>query len=74
MRIIKSYSDKFKCDWFRCTIDQETFSSYDRKDVELWRDDKLNNSAYYKELKQLSDKACAEYYASKTRSDNYTGD
>ena len=31
-------------------------------------------SDYYKELAKLTDGAIAEYYASKTRWDNYTGD
>jgi len=44
------------------------------ENVEAWRDDKLINADYYKELAKLTDKSIAEYYASKTRWDNYTGD
>ncbi len=74
MRIFKTYSTKFNCDWFHCEINNEHYSSPTRANVELWRDDKVINAKYHKELADLNDKACAEYYASKTRWDNYTGD
>ena len=74
MRIITTYSDKWQCKWYHCEIDNHRFSSPNREDVEAWRDDRLKNSDCYKELRELSDKATAEYYASKTRWDNYTGD
>ena len=74
MRIFKTYNEKFQCDWYHCEINNEHYSSPHRKNVELWRDDKLINADYYKELAELTDKSIAEYYASKTRWDNYTGD
>jgi|TARA_R110001606_G_scaffold306494_2_gene453643 hypothetical protein len=37
-------------------------------------DDYLDNVAHHKELQRLHDAGCAEYYASKTRWNNYTGD
>ena len=74
MRIFKTYDEKFQCDWFHCEINNEHYSSPHRENVELWRDDKLINADYYKELAELTDKSIAEYYASKTRWDNYTGD
>ena len=74
MRIFKTYNEKFQCDWYHCEIKNEHYSSPHRENVELWRDDKLINADYYKELAELTDKSIAEYYASKTRWDNYTGD
>ena len=74
MRIITTYNEKFQCKWYHCTIDNVRHSSPYRKNVEAWRDDKLVNADYYKELAKLTDKSIAEYYASKTRWDNYTGD
>jgi len=74
MRIFKTYNEKFQCDWFHCEIKNEHYSSPNRENVEAWRDDKLINADYYKELAKLTDGAIAEYYASKTRWDNYTGD
>jgi hypothetical protein len=40
--------------------------------VELWRDDKLINADYYKELKEISDKAMAQMY--ENNHNNWTGD
>ncbi len=74
MRIFKTYNEKFQCDWFHCEINNEHYSSPHRENVELWRDDKLINADYYKELEELQHNSIAEYYASKTRWDNYTGD
>ena len=74
MRIIKGYNNTLQCDWYSCTIDNHTYSSPHRENVELWRDDRMINSAYYKELAELEQASIAEYYASKTRWDNYTGD
>ena len=74
MVITKTYNNKFNCDWFHCEINNEQYSSPHRENVELWRDDKVINAEYHKELADLNDKACAQYYASKTRWDNYTGD
>ena len=74
MRIITTYNEKFKCKWYHCTIDDIQHSSPIRANVEAWRDDRLQNSDYYKELKELERASIAEYYASKTRWDNYTGD
>ena len=39
--------------WFRCNIKNETYSSPIRENVEVWRDDKMINSEYYKELEEL---------------------
>ena len=74
MRIIKGYNNTLQCDWYSCTIGDIQHSSPIRANVEAWRDDKLVNADYYKELAKLTDGAIAEYYASKTRWDNYTGD
>ena len=74
MRITTTYNEKFQCKWYHCEIDYHRFSSPNREAVEAWRDDRLQNSDYYKELKELERASIAEYYASKTRWDNYTGD
>ena len=79
MRIFKTYNTKFQCDWlhcewYHCEIDNHRYSSPRREDVEAWRDDRLKNHEYYKELRELEQASIAEYYASKTRWDNYTGD
>ena len=74
MVIRKTYNNTLQCDWYSCTIGDIQHSSPIRKNVEAWRDDKLANADYYKELAKLTDKSIAEYYASKTRWDNYTGD
>ena len=60
--------------WFACKIDNETYQSRSRARVEEWRDDKITNAKYYRELAELRHRSTAEYYASKTRDDNYTGD
>ena len=73
MRIIKYINPHFpNHDWFRCTIDNETYSSPSRDNVELWRDDKLINADYYKKLKEISDKAMAQMY--ENNHNNWTGD
>ncbi len=75
MRIIEYINPSFpNKKWYKCSIKNETYSSPIRENVELWRDDKMINSEYYKELAELTDKSIAEYYASKSRWDNYTGD
>ena len=75
MRIIKYINPSFpNKNWYRCTINNHTYSSPHRENVELWRDDRLINADYYKELAELERASTAEYYASKTRWDNYTGD
>ena len=53
MRIFKTYNTKFQCDWFHCEINNEHYSSPHRENVEAWRDDKLINADYYKELAKL---------------------
>ena len=73
MRIIKYINPSFpNHDWYRCTIKNETYSSPHRKNVEAWRDDKLNNADYYKELSELRSKGLASMY--KNNHNNLTGD
>ncbi len=62
MRIFKTYNTKFNCDWFHCEIDNEHYSSPHREQVELWRDDKLINADYYKELEELHNKSMQYMY------------
>jgi len=52
--------------------DNETYSSPRRKNMELRRNDKLINTDYYKELKEISDKAMAQMY--ENNHNNWTGD
>ena len=73
MRIIKYTNPSFpEKDWFKCTIDNITHSSPIRKNVEDWRDDRLNNSDYYKELAELQSKTLQEMYDN--NHNNWTGD
>ena len=72
MRIFKTYNEKFQCDWFHCEINNEHYSSPHRKNVEAWRDDKLINADYYKELNELRSKGLASMYTN--NHNNYTGD
>jgi hypothetical protein len=72
MVIRKTFNTKFQCDWFHCTINNETYSSPIRDNVETWRDDKLINSDYYKELAELNDKWLAYQY--NNNHNNWTGD
>ena len=73
MRIIKYINPCFpNNDWFRCTIKNETYSSPYRENVELWRDDKLVNADYYKELDKLRSDGLAYMY--KNNHNNWTGD
>jgi hypothetical protein len=58
--------------WFRCKIKNETYSSPHREQVELWRDDRLSNSDYYKELSELRRDGLASMYTN--NHNNYTGD
>ena len=58
--------------WFRCKIKNETYSSPHRENVELWRDDKMINSEYYKELDKLRIDSLAYMY--KNNHNNWTGD
>ena len=74
MRIITTWNNNFHCEWYHCEIDNHRYSSPRREDVEAWRDDRLKNHEYYKELRELEQASIAEYYASKARWDNYTGD
>jgi hypothetical protein len=74
MRIIKHFNPHFPDkDIYKCTIDNVTQYG-DLQTVTEFRDDRLNNSDYYKELQQLHDEGCREYYKSKSRFNNYTGD
>ena len=72
MRIFKTYNNKFQCDWFHCEINNEHYSSPHRENVEAWRDDRLKNSDYHKELAELRSKGLAAMY--KNNHNNYTGD
>ena len=74
MRILKHFNPHFPDkDIYKCTIDHVTQYG-DLETVTKFRDDRLNNSEYYKELKQLHDEGCRQYYKSKSRFNNYTGD
>ena len=59
-------------DWFRCSIKNETYSSPIRKNVEDWRDDRLKNHVYYKELAELQSQTLQEMYDN--NHNNWTGD
>jgi hypothetical protein len=72
MRITTTYNNTFHCEWYHCTINDHKFSSPIREDVEAWRDDRLNNSDYYKELSELRSKGLASMY--KNNHNNWTGD
>ena len=72
MVIRKTYNTKFNCDLFHCEINNEHYSSPHRENVEAWRDDKLNNADYYKELSELRSKGLASMY--KNNHNNWTGD
>ena len=72
MRIFKTYNEKFQCDWFHCEINNEHYSSPHRENVELWRDDKLINADYYKELDKLRSDGLSYMY--KNNHNNWTGD
>ena len=62
MRIFKTYNTKFNCDWFHCEINNEHYSSPHRENVEAWRDDKVINEKYHKEMAELNDKWLAYQY------------
>ena len=73
MRIIKYTNPCFpEKDWFKCTIGNITHSSPIRKNVENWRDDRLKNHVYYKELAELQSKTLQEMYDN--NHNNWTGD
>ena len=72
MRIFKTYNTKFNCDWFHFEINNEHYSSPHREQVELWRDDKLINADYYKELEELHNKSMQYMYDN--NHNNWTGD
>ena len=58
--------------WYKCTIENITHSGPNRQNVEDWRDDRMKNSDYYKELKELHDKTMLEMY--NNNHNNWTGD
>ena len=72
MRIFKTYNTKFNCDWFHCEINNEHYSSAHRENVEAWRDDKVINEKYHKEMAELNDKWLAYQY--NNNHNNWTGD
>ena len=59
-------------DFFKCEIDRHIFSSSIRKNVEEWRDDRLKNADYYKELAELQDQTMLAEY--NNNHNNWTGD
>lgn len=72
-RIIKYTNPSFpEKDWFKCTIGNITHSSPIRKNVENWRDDRLKNHVYYKELAELQSQTLQEMYDN--NHNNWTGD
>ncbi len=72
MRIIKGFNSTLNCDWYHCTIGDTTHSSPLRENVVAWRDDRLSNSDYYKELSELRRDGLASMYTN--NHNNYTGD
>ena len=73
MKITKYINPCFpEKDWFRCSIKNETYSSPIRKNVEDWRDDRLKNHVYYKELAELQSQTLQEMYDN--NHNNWTGD
>ena len=72
MRIIKGYNNTLQCDWYSCTIGDIQHSSPIRANVEAWRDDRLKNSDYYKELAEIRKEGLAAMY--KNNHNNWTGD
>ncbi len=72
MRIIKGYNNTLQCDWYSCTIGDVQHSSPIRANVEAWRDDRLKNSAYYKELEDIRREGLSKMY--KNNHNNWTGD
>ena len=73
MKITKYINPCFpEKEWFRCNIKNETYSSPIRKNVEDWRDDRLKNHVYYKELAELQSQTLQEMYDN--NHNNWTGD
>jgi len=62
MEIIKHYNPyRPDEDIYKCTIRYTTqYGTLD--EVTAWRDDQLENEAYYKEREELSFKAAGEFY------------
>jgi hypothetical protein len=72
MVITKTYNNKFKCDWFHCKIKNQTYSSPILENVEVWRDDRVNNAKHYEELERLNSEWLAYQY--NNNHNNWTGD
>ena len=73
MRIIKHINPNYpKKPIYRCKIDNVTASRFDYNEIVAWKDERLANSSYYQELKQLNNLASQAYYDDK--SFNYKGD
>ena len=73
MRIIKHINPNYpNKPIYRCKIDNVTASRFDYDEIVAWKDEKLSNSIYYQELKELNDLACQAYYDD--TSFNYKGD
>jgi len=79
MKIIKHKSQNllhglpnYNTDLYTCRIDNRSFTSPNYDDVAKWRDDNAPNAEYYKEIKELHNKAMQSMYD--TNPTNYTGD
>ena len=79
MKIIKHKSQNllhglpnYNKDLYTCRIDNRSFTSPNYDDVAKWRDDNAPNAEYYKEIKELHNKAMQSMYD--TNPTNYTGD
>ena len=79
MKIIKHKSQNllhglpnYNKDLYTCRIENRSFTSPNYNDVAKWRDDNAPNAEYYKEIKQLHDKAMQSMYDNNPT--NYTGD
>ena len=73
MRIIKHINPNYpNKPIYRCKIDNVTASRFDYNEIVAWKDERLANSSYYQELKQLNNLASQAYYDD--TSFNYKGD
>jgi len=79
MKIIKHKSQNllhglpnYNKDLYTCCNDNRSFTSPNYDDVAKWRDDNAPNAEYYKEIKELHNKAMQSMYD--TNPTNYTGD
>lgn len=68
MKITKNKSQEL----YTCRVENRSFTSPDYSSVMKWRDENVLNAEYYKEIKQLHNKAMQYMY--NTNPTNYTGD